>query len=237
MVLAVMREPARGRPRRGVVGARWRGYTGPMPMPRRRPLNALDIAAASDNDLVRWTREGSSDAEDALVRRHYKKVFNLAYRLSSDHDRAQDIAAEAFIRVHNALPNFRGDANFTTWLYRIVYNVFLDDRKKQRLRNHASLDDMIDLDESTVTRQVEDPSPGPQALVEESERSSLLRRAVEALSPQQRAMIAMYHFQHMSYEEIAEAMTLPIGTVKSRLNRARLSLRSKLAENRELLER
>lgn len=222
--------------RRGASVMRRRSstYNGPMRESRGRSSGAAE--SMSDNELVRLARQSDVAAEELLVRRHYKTVFNLAYRLCSDYDRAQDIAAEAFIRVHNALPNFRGDANFTTWLYRIVYNVFLDDRKKQRLRTHQSLDEIVDLEDSTVTRQIEDPSPGPQAQIEDTEKGQILRRAVAELSDAQRTMVALYHFQHLSYEEIAEVMHMPIGTVKSRLNRARLALRSKLADSRELLE-
>ncbi len=173
---------------------------------------------------------------ETLVQRHYRTVFNLAYRLSGDYDDAQDIVSEAFIRVQNALPNFRGDANFSTWLYRIVKNVFLDERKKQRVRSHSSLEDMVDLEDSSVSRQVEDPTPGPEWLMERNEQAELIQRAVLTLPKTQRLMIGMYHFQHRSYDEIAEIMGLPIGTVKSRLNRARLALKSKLHSIRELLE-
>src|SRR5262249_41677030 len=90
---------------------------------------------ADDAELIRRAPGGDRQALDELVQRHYRSVFNLAFRLANNYDDAQDILSEAFIRVHNALPTFRGDANFTTWLYRIVKNVFLDERKKQRIRN------------------------------------------------------------------------------------------------------
>jgi len=189
-----------------------------------------------DSELIRRVRAGDGQAMDDLVRRHYKAVYNLAYRLSNNHDNAQDIVSEAFIRVHNALPSFRGDANFTTWLYRIVKNVFLDERKKQRIRTHSSLEEMVELEDNSVARQIEDPQPGPEWLVERGERAGIIQRAVMSLPKNQRLMISLYHFQHLSYDEIAEIIDLPIGTVKSRLNRARLALKSKLDASRELLE-
>ena len=192
--------------------------------------------AQEDSLLVARVRSGDFSAMDELVQRHYRNVFNLAFRLSGNYDDAQDIVSEAFIRVHNALPNFRGDANFTTWLYRIVKNVFLDERKKQRVRNHASLEEMVDLEDSAVSRQVEDPTPGPESLIERGERADTIQKAVGTLPEAQRVMIALYHFHHRSYEEIAEVMNLPIGTVKSRLNRARLALKNKLYDTKELLE-
>jgi RNA polymerase sigma-70 factor (ECF subfamily) len=95
---------------------------------------------------------------------------------------------------------------------------------------------MVELEDSSVSRQIEDPNPGPGWMVERQEQADLIRHAVLALPKNQRLMIALYHFQHRSYEEIAEVMGLPIGTVKSRLNRARLALKNKLHPSRELLE-
>jgi RNA polymerase sigma-70 factor (ECF subfamily) len=202
---------------------------------RLPPDDATRLPRDEDAELIRRARAGEDQALEELVRRHYRNVFNLAYRLSNNYDDAQDIVTEAFIRVQNALPNFRGDANFTTWLYRIVKNVFLDERKKQRIRSHSSLEEMVELEDSSISRQVEDPKPGPEWLVEQREQAALVQRAVMTLPENQRLMIALYHFQHRSYEEIAEIVGLPIGTVKSRLNRARLALKSKLNSYRELL--
>jgi RNA polymerase sigma-70 factor (ECF subfamily) len=185
--------------------------------------------------LIRRARDGDSAAMSALVEAHYKQAYNLAYHLSGNYDEASDIAQEAFIRVYRSLDAFRGDANFSTWLYRIVTNVFLDERKKQKVRSHSSLEEYLELEDNTVTRQIEDPSPGPEQMVEQSERNSVVGDAVRQLPEIQRAMIAMYHFQSLSYEEIAEVLNLPIGTVKSRLNRARLALKNKLEPVRELL--
>ena len=190
-----------------------------------------------EKHLLRLAREGDNDAIDQLLQEHFKSVYNLAYRLTGNYDDAQDVISEAFLRVYNALPRFRGDANFSTWLYRIVMNVFLDERKKRRLRQHDSLEAMVQLDEGEVQRQIEDDSPGPIEAIERGEEAVIVQRAVLALPEAQRTMIALYHFQELSYEEIAAIMKLPIGTVKSRLNRARLALKSKLQGQRELLGR
>lgn len=191
--------------------------------------------AREDAALIRRCQRGDTEAMDQLIQAYQKHVFNLAYRLSGNYDDAQDIAQEAFIRVFNSITTFRGDANFTTWIYRIVTNVYLDERKKQRVREHGSLDEYLELEDSSVTRQIEDPSPGPEDAVEQRERHELVGQAVLQLPENQRVMIALYHFQGRSYEEIAAMMQLPIGTVKSRLNRARLALKEKLGAARELL--
>lgn len=186
--------------------------------------------------LIERSRRGDRAAFDNLVRLYEKNVYNTAYRLSGSYDDASDIALEAFVRAWNNLKSFRGDSAFSTWLYRIVTNVFLDDRKRKRARPHRSLEDVMALDESTVTRQFEDHSPGPQELAEGGERRTVLERAIQSLPEAQRVMVVLYHAQGLSYEEIAEITHLPMGTVKSRLNRARLALRDRLSPVAELFE-
>ena len=129
--------------------------------------------------------------------------------------------------------SFRGNSSFVTWLYRVVTNIYLDSRKRKRIRQAQSLDDVIELEESTVQRQYDDDSPTPHELAEGRERTEALQRAIASLPEYQRLMIVMYHVDGMAYEEIAEAMDMPIGTVKSRLNRARLALRRILEPVRE----
>lgn len=187
-----------------------------------------------EKQLIERSRHGDVAAFDKLVRRYERTVYNVAYRLCGSHDDASDIAQEAFVRAWNNLKSFRGDAQFSTWVHRIVTNVFLDDRKKKRSRPTTSLDESVDLDENSVARQYEDHSPGPEALAEGDERRQILEKAICTLPETQRIMIVMYHTQGLAYEEIAELTELPIGTVKSRLNRARLALRDRLGKVAEL---
>jgi len=190
--------------------------------------------SAEERSLIERCKRGDLGAFNDLVRRYEKQVYNFAYRLTNNYDDANDVAQEAFLRAFNAIGSFRGDASFSTWLFRITTNVFLDDRKKARAHPQTSLDEYMELDESSVARQVEDTAPGPQALTEEAERTKILGDAITSLPDYQRAMVVLYHTQQKSYEEIAEMMDLPIGTVKSRLNRARLALKEKLSPLREL---
>lgn len=194
----------------------------------------LSVAASDERELIERSRSGEQAAFDVLVRRYEKQVYNTAYRLSGSYDDASDIAIEAWVRAWNNLKSFRGDASFSTWLYRIVTNVFLDERKKVRSRPHRSLEEAMALDESTVTRQFEDTGPSLQDRVEGQERQQILQKAIAALPEGQRVMVVLYHTNGLSYEEIAEIMSLPMGTVKSRLNRARLALRDKLTPVAEL---
>lgn len=187
-----------------------------------------------DSAIIERCKEGDITAFDELVGRYEKQVYNFAYRMTGNYDDASDIASEAFIKVYNAIDTFRGEANFSTWLFRIVTNLYLDERKRSKAHLNVPLDEYIDLEESSVTRQIEDPSPGPQELLEAGERAEVLARAICDLPDYQRVMVLLFHTQGKSYEEIAEITELPIGTVKSRLNRARLALREKLEPIQEL---
>src|ERR1051326_544771 len=184
--------------------------------------------------LIERCKRGEQGAFDKLVRAYEKRVYNLAYRLSGHYDEANDISVDAFIRVFQALKLFRGEANFSTWLFRIVTNVYLDRRKRTRNKQHLSLEEYIELEENSVARQIEDPSPTPSEVAEQRERHDVLQSAIASLPDYQRAMVVLYHTEGLSYDEIASVMELPIGTVKSRLNRARLMLREKLEPHKEL---
>ena len=190
--------------------------------------------SAEEKALIERCKRGDLAAFNDLVRKYEKQVYNFAYRLTGNYDDANDVAQDAFLRVFNAIGTFRGDASFSTWLFRITTNVFLDGRKRAKAHPHTSLDEYLELEESRVARQIEDPSPTPEAVLEEAERTQLLQNAIGSLPEYQRAMVTLYHGQQKSYEEIAEIMDLPLGTVKSRLNRARLSLKEKLSGIREL---
>ena len=199
-----------------------------------RPARPRAAVSAEERALIERCKRGDVGAFNDLVRKYEKQVYNFAYRLTGNYDDANDVAQDAFLRVFNAIGTFRGDSSFSTWLFRITTNVFLDERKKAKAHPQTSLDEYMELGESSVARQIEDPSPTPEAVLEESERAQILLKAVSDLPEYQRAMVTLYHTQQKSYEEIAEIMDLPIGTVKSRLNRARLALKEKLSGIREL---
>ncbi len=190
-------------------------------------------SAAIDQQIIGRCKGGDRNAFNELMGRYEKKVYNYAFRLSGNYDEANDIASEAFVRVYNSLANFRGDSSFITWLFRIVTNVYLDERKRKRIRPQHSIEELVELEETSVHRQVEDPGPTPAQRAEEQERREILQRAIASLPDYQRMMIVMYHMESRSYEEIADTLSLPIGTVKSRLNRARLALRDLLLPEQE----
>lgn len=187
-----------------------------------------------DQVLIERAQKGDRGALDSLIRKHERRAYQYAFRLTSNAEEAGDVVADAFVRVYSALQNFKGQSAFTTWLYRILTNCYLDLRKKEKSRQTASLDTTLVTAEGEVERQIEDDGLTPHELFERGERERAVQDAVAELPEYQRAMIVMYHAESMSYEEIAEALDLPIGTVKSRLNRARLSLRQLLVPDEEL---
>ncbi len=194
----------------------------------------IDSTRIDERELIQMCKDGDEVAFDELVTRYEKRVFNFAYRISGNYDEANDVAQEAFIRVFNSIKTFRGDANFTTWIYRIVKNVYLDERKKAKNHRQVSLDEYVELDENSVSRQIEDEGPSPEEITEIKERDKAVQKAIMSLPEYQRIIVTLYHTQNQSYEEIAEILHLPIGTVKSRLNRARLALKDILENMPEL---
>lgn len=179
-------------------------------------------------------QSGDSTAFNALIRKYEVRAYQYAFRLTRNPEEASDIVAEAFVRIYNALHNFKGQSAFSTWMYRILTNCFLDIRKRERVRPATSLEATLQTEDGEMERQIEDPGRTPHQELERNEREMRVERAVSELPEYQRAMIVMYHAEMMSYEDIAAALDLPIGTVKSRLNRARLSLREILVKDEEL---
>ena len=186
--------------------------------------------------LIRRAQEGDRTAFNELIVRHEAKAFQYAFRLTRNVDDASDIAVEAFVRAYSAVRHFKGQSAFSTWIYRIVTNCFLDYRKRDKSRTLVSLDAPTQNADTDLRMQIEDDAPTPYDRAATSDREDKMQAAVAKLPEYQRAMIVLYHAELMSYEEISEALDLPIGTVKSRLNRARVSLRDLLADDLELFE-
>lgn len=194
----------------------------------------MSFAAVDDAVLIRQAQAGQREAFDSLIHKYEQRAYQYAYRLTHDPETAADIVADAFVRVYSALQNFRGQSAFGTWLYRILTNCYLDFRKKERNRQHLSLDAGVDGTE--MDRQIEDDADGPEIIAERHARETAVQQALGSMPEYQQAMLVMYHVEMLSYEEISEALDLPIGTVKSRLNRARVALRELLSRDQELFQ-
>jgi RNA polymerase sigma-70 factor, ECF subfamily len=175
----------------------------------------------SDAECVRRLQQGETNAFEILVRRHQKTIFNLVYRMLGDYDEAAEIAQEAFLSAYRAIGGFRGDANFSTWLYRIALNHATTRRRS-----------MAHWQQHTVpietTEPVGDNHLDPAAMVEQKEIRERVQKALNSLEPDDAAIILLKDLQDMPYEEVARILEIPLGTVKSRLHRARQALKSQL---------
>lgn len=188
----------------------------------------------SEMVLLERCKAGDSTAWDTLIRRYEKSVYKFAYSLCRNHEEAGDIAGQVFLRLYQNLHTFRNEASFTSWLFRIVRNTYLDLCVRPAHRGHLSLDASPNNDnEPTSGRDIMDPSPSPETTCLEHETAQLLAKAIHHLPAYQRQVLRMYHTEGKSYEEIAATTGLSIGTVKSRLNRARTMLRERLAPYQE----
>jgi len=201
-----------------------------------RLVNYDSSPSATEVVLLERCKAGESAAWDTLIRKYEKSVYKFAYSLCRNHEEAGDIAGQVFLRLYQNLHTFRNEASFTSWLFRIVRNTYLDLCVRPAHRGHLSLDAGPNNDsEPSAGRDIMDPSPSPEAICMDNEVSQMLAKAIMHLPAYQRQVLRMYHTEGKSYEEIAEATGLSIGTVKSRLNRARNMLRERLAPFQETL--
>lgn len=187
-----------------------------------------------DEVLVDRSKNGDLDAFEELVRRYEGKVYGMAYRFMGNHADAGDLAQEGFIRLYQALPGFRGDSSFSTWMYRVVANACRDElRRRQRQRQRSvSLDEMAESAGGSIPLQSMEVSPEDAA--ERSELQEYVQMCLNSLSEEHRLILIMREMQGLSYEEIAAALDCSLGTVKSRLNRARHALKDRVTMHREL---
>jgi len=199
-----------------------------------RPHEQLETL--SDEKLIDKCRVGDRTAFDVLIKRYERPIYHLAYRLAGNYDDAHDIAAETFLRIYRAIGTFQCAITLPAWINRIVANVFYDTRRHAHRHPAVSLDALVEKtgDAHLATAEVK-AMVTPEAYAEENERRAILSDAISELPDYQRAMVTLFHSDGRTYEEIADIMKVPVGTVKSRLNRARLALREKLAPHRSAL--
>ena len=187
----------------------------------------MGMPSANHEDiLVSQAQQGNRRAFGELVSMHYPGVIQVVYHLCGDAHVAQDAAQETFLRAWQHLPAYRPQGTLRSWLYRIAVNAALD-----MLRRETKVDPQ-DIDALPLA----DREPGPEASFLASERAALVQAAVNALPPASRAVLVLREYQGLSYQEIAAALDIPLGTVMSRLNYARSQLRTRLEPQLELVE-
>ena len=181
------------------------------------------------DELARRAAGGDEDAFAQLVGLHEKKVYGLALRMCGNPEDAADAAQEAFLAAWKGLPRFRGEAGFSTWLYRLTSNAAIDHlRRVKRQRGEGSLDG------GGPGLDAVDDAPSPQAQAEETELREAVAEGLSMLSEDHRQALLLRELRGLSYEEIASELRVDLGTVKSRISRARGSLRKILVKNGNL---
>ncbi len=195
--------------------------------PRSLELSLTNVVSScteqDDALLVAASRRGDQDAFAQLVQRYQRRIFNLVFRILQQYDEATEITQETFLAAWQGLPSFRGEARFPTWLYRIAYNCSLkqlEHRKRDRALQAA-------MQAEQVLQQVDD-SARADAELEAHDRQTMIQEQISNLPAKYRIVLVLRHLQEMTYEEMAEALTMPIGTIKTHLFRARNLLKERL---------
>lgn len=173
--------------------------------------------------IVRKVLGGDANAFETLVLEYEKNVYNIALRMTGNSEDAADMTQEAFIKAYNSLQSFRGDSKFSVWLYRIVSNVCLDFLRSKNRRPTVSLS-VEDDDGEDAQLDVADESQSPELLLDRKLTRDSVCRGLDSLPPDYRQILLLREIQGLSYDEIAQALGLEVGTVKSRIFRARKRL-------------
>lgn len=189
------------------------GYSTQSLMPPDSPSTA-DVEA-----LIQRCLRGDELAWDAIVKQYWRKVFNVAYKFVGKHDEAEDLAQDIFLKIFKSLRTFDRRANFQTWLISISRNLCIDHYRSVR-KERETIDRDVDANELAPASH----DPGPIAALEQRDRVGLLREAMAGLPETLRTAVLMRDIQELSYQEIADRLQLPEGTVKSRINRGRTEL-------------
>ncbi len=192
-------------------------------------------AADDDFEIVKLCKKGDTDAFEILVRKHQKKMLNIAYRMLGNYEEACEVVQDAFVSAYKGIKNFQGKSQFSTWLYTIVINISknrLKQLKAQLLHEEFSIDNPIHTEEGNI--QVEAPSSAPSVLeqLEKKEIQHKVQKCINSLDYEFREVLVLRDIQGFSYDEISDILKIAKGTVKSRLFRARESLKNCLKKAR-----
>lgn len=180
--------------------------------------------------IVRKVLAGDVNAFEQLVIENQKSVYNLALKIMKNESDALDVSQDVFLKAYTNLENFRGDSRFSVWLYRLAYNACIDASRKSKTGMNVSLT-VQDEDSESAELDLADTKPLPEEETERRETQREVQAAIQELPEEQRRIIVMREFSDMAYEDIASTLGISVGTVKSRLSRARKNLAKILIQN------
>lgn len=184
-----------------------------------------------ENELILRCRQGDEAAFETLLRLYETKVYTLCRRLCRDENDAPEAAQDTFLAVWRGIGGYRADAQFSTWIYRLAVNACLDLLRREKKRGGD-----VSLDDEALHADPVDPAPRPEELAERTDMRRAVHEALLSLPAEYREVLLLRETEQRSYAEIAEATGLELGTVKSRISRARQALRKKLAANGNFFE-
>ena len=212
----------------GTSGELWEGYV----MAHEELIQSSPHAEVAEQELVQRLQAGDARAFDALFRQYCGKVFHQATRLVGNAAEAEEVVQEVFLAVYEKAHTFRGDAAFTTWLFRLTANAALSRLRRRRRSKEVAMEEYLPQfqpDGHHLVRPVVDWSANLEARLADAQLQHLLRQAIELLQPLDKAVLVLSDFEDLSNKEIGEALGLTVPAVKARLHRARLFLRGQLA--------
>lgn len=178
---------------------------------------------SKEAELLKSAKAGSLPAFEELVLCYEKKIYNYCHRMTNNSHDAEDLTQEVFIRVYRSLRSFKGSSQFTTWVYRIAHNICIDRYRRARIPFVSLSSGGFEDDERDMDLPSCDPSPEDKVI--SMEEQQMILKCITKLKPKYRSVIVLRDIQHFSYEEIADILNLPMGTVKSQISRARTTLR------------
>lgn len=190
-------------------------------------LNRPDLGTIDSRLLIRQAQTGDTRAFEELVVIYQDKIITMSYYLTGNRSDAQDLAQEVFVQAYTKIRSFRQEANLGTWLHRIAINIWSNMKRRQKFSNLVSLDDPVQTGEWEFIRSVasDDPEGDPEEALEGKELQESVRQALRSLSEEYRIVLVLREIEGYSYEEIAKITGCSLGTVKSRMSRARQALR------------
>jgi len=198
-----------------------------------KQIATVRTESGDEQTIVERARDGDLGAFDILIQRYQDQVFSVACRLLGNEDDAADVAQDVFLACFRHLKNYRGDAKLSTWLHRITVNTVKNlwsRRKRQGYEVTDSLEESDDSDDPPLAESLADPAPSPRRVAAGTEIARVIERKLQEIEPEFREVIVLRFIEGLSYEEIAEITNEPLGTVKSRIFRARRALKDRMQD-------
>lgn len=185
----------------------------------------------NEKKLIQSASGGDASAFNRLMEMHERRMYAVALRMCGNREDAQDCLQEAMLRIYRSISGFKGQSTFATWVYRITMNTCLDELRRKKNRQNTSLDNLLDMGWSPT-----DGTNAPEKKAIQAETRRHIHEAIRDLPEDMRAAVVLRDIQGLSYDEIAQALDINVGTIKSRISRGREKLREKLRENAELFD-